>query len=166
MTRRRPALRNVGAVACLALAAAVSTGCGQSDVAVDSPTLSGADAKACSGLVDALPDTVADQPRRPVTPGSEYGAAWADDPPIVLRCGVPVPRGLDKFASCITTNGVDWFIPEDSMSGEADDLVMTTVGRAQNVEVRLPRPYWPPATAMADLAGAVKRSIAEVKACR
>jgi hypothetical protein len=154
----------VGAVACAVLLTALLAACGRGDVEIDSPSLSGKDATGCSGLVDNLPDKVADQSRRPVTPEGAYGAAWGDDP-IVLRCGVPKPKGFDKFATCQVANGVAWFIPMDEMTGHPRDLVMTTVGFAQNVEVRLPAAYWPPATAMADLAHAVKKSLREVKPC-
>jgi Protein of unknown function (DUF3515) len=163
MTRRRPALRNVGAVACLV--ALTVAGCAQEEVSLGPRSLPPPDARACSRLVATLPATVADQQRRPVTADSPYAAAWAEDPPIALRCGVPAPDGFDDLSSCITVNGVDWFIPDDAMGQDDQDLVMTTVGRAQNVEVRLPRAYWPPATAMADLAPAVKESIKEVKPC-
>jgi hypothetical protein len=43
---------------------------------------------------------------------------------------------------------------------------MTTVGRAQNVAVSVPRDYWPPAAAMVDLASSVKHAIREVRPCR
>jgi hypothetical protein len=42
---------------------------------------------------------------------------------------------------------------------------MTTVGRAQNVEVSIPSDYFPPATAMVDLAPAIKRTIRDVRPC-
>jgi len=44
-------------------------------------------------------------------------------------------------------------------------ISMTTVGRAENVEVRLPRDYFPPAAAMADLAPAIKATIRDVRPC-
>ena len=93
-----------------------------------------------------------------------YAAAWGD-PPILLRCGVPKPRGLDKFATCQVVNGVGWFIPEDQSQGDRVDITMTTVGRSQNVEVFLPSDYFPPANAMVDLASAIKRTIREDKPC-
>jgi hypothetical protein len=107
---------------------------------------------------------VADQPRRPVDDNGAYAAAWGD-PEIVLRCGVPTPRGFDKFATCQVTNGVAWFIPESQTQGRRVDVVMTTIGRSQNVEVAIPSDYFPPANAMVDLAAAVKRTIREEKPC-
>ena len=160
--RRRPALRSTGAVvvsAALLLVAACS-----GPLSLDAPSLSGADARACRALVRALPAKVADLPRVDADPGHGYGAAWGD-PAIELRCGVPRPRGFDAFSACQTTNGVDWFIPESQQTGKPEDIVMTTVGRAQNIEVRVPADYWPPATAMVDLAPAVKRTLREVRPC-
>jgi hypothetical protein len=160
MPWQRPVLANVGAVACLALLA----GCGSGTVRVESPTLHGADASACRALVAALPDRVADQDRRPVEPGDAYAAAWGD-PAIVLRCGVGRPAGFDAFSTCQETDGVGWFIPEDQITGSPADITMTTIGRTQNVEVRIPADYFPPATTMVDLAPAIKATIREVKPC-
>jgi hypothetical protein len=163
MLRQRPVLANAGAVACLGLLTGLA-GCGTGAVAISSPALSGRDAAACRTLVRALPATVSDQKQRQVQPPDAYGAAWGD-PPIVLRCGVGKPAGFDKFSSCQVTNGVGWFIPEEQITGRPNDIVMTTVGRAQYVEVRVPADYFPPAATMVDLAPAIKSSIHEVRPC-
>jgi hypothetical protein len=153
----------VGAVVCLVgLASAV--GCSSGPVALDAPALHGADARTCAALVEALPDRVADLSRVESDPGDGYGAAWGD-PPVELRCGVPRPQGFDDFATCQTTNGVDWFIPESQQTGRPEDITMTTVGRSVNLEVRIPSDYFPPAAAMVDLARAVKRATRSVRPC-
>ena len=165
MLRQRPAPhRNAGAVASVALLLVVASGCGSSDVRIDAPALKGADASACASLVKALPEAVSDQPRRRVEPENAYGASWGD-PAIVLRCGVPMPAGFDKFAACQVTNEVGWFVPEAQIEEQSADVVMTTIGFEQNVEVRLPADYRPPAAAMVDLADAIKDSIREVRPC-
>ena len=133
-------------------------------VSVNAPPLTGADARACRALLRALPDSVADQARRPVADEDGFAAAWGD-PPIVLRCGVPRPAGLDRFATCQVVNGVGWFIPESQSQGDPVDITMTTVGRAQNVQVSLPSDYFPPANAMVDLAPALERTIREIRPC-
>ncbi len=161
MPRRRPVLSNAGAVACLATAALVA-GCSAGAVAVGSPDLEPADAQACQRLVDALPDTVSDQPARDVD--GRYGAAWGD-PAIVLRCGVGRPASFDELSSCQITNDVAWYIPEEQIVGGPVDIVMTTIGRSVNVEVRLPAEYFPPANAMVDLADAVTESTTETEPC-
>jgi hypothetical protein len=107
---------------------------------------------------------VADQTKRQVEAGGGYAAAWGD-PAIELRCGVPRPKGLDRFASCQVANGVGWFIPESEQTGHPADITMTTVGRAQVVEVQVPATYFPPVNAMVDLAPALKRTIPQVRPC-
>jgi hypothetical protein len=159
---RRPALRSTGAVAC-ALALLVPAGCSDT-VSVEAPAASGAAARACAALLEAVPATVDDQPRRAVDAGKGFAAAWGD-PAIELRCGVPRPEALDRFAACQDVNGVGWFIPESQQTGRPVAITMTTVGRAQNVEVRIPEDYFPPANTMVDLAAAVKRTIHEVRPC-
>jgi hypothetical protein len=162
VSRRRPAPQDVGAFVCLLLLVA---GCSSGAVDLGPARLDGAAAERCADLVAALPDAVADQSRREVAPSDALGAAWGD-PAIVLRCGVPRPAGFDpKFGTCQTVNGVDWYIPEDQITGRPADIVMTTVGRAENVEVRVPEEYFPPAAAMVDLAAAIKATVPVVRAC-
>jgi hypothetical protein len=133
-------------------------------VGVDAPRLSGAAARDCRALVDALPHRVADLDRREVDTGGGYGAAWGD-PAIVLRCGVGRPAGFDAVSRCQTANGVDWFIPEDQLQGRRVDTTMTAIGRTRNVEVRIPAQYLPPVATMVDLGPALKRTLREVRPC-
>ncbi|NUR10006.1 MAG: DUF3515 domain-containing protein [Nocardioidaceae bacterium] len=149
----------MGAVVCLLLVASCS-----STVGIDAPEVSGADARTCRRLVDALPGKVADQPRRTSDDGAGYGAAWGD-PPIVLRCGTGRGEGFNAFAKCQVANGVAWYVPESQIQGRPVDVTMTTVGRSVNVEVDLPEDYFPPAAAMVDLAPAIKRTVPDVKPC-
>ena len=161
MLRQRPALRNAGAVACLALLVA---GCSSGPLDVSSPRVRGADAQACKALVAALPHSVDDQKRRQVDAGSGYSAAWGD-PAIELRCGVPKPKGLTRFATCQVTDKVGWYIPNGQITGARTNIVMTTVGREQYVEVRIPDQYFPPAPTMVDVATAIKKTIRETRPC-
>ena len=48
---------------------------------------------------------------------------------------------------------------------EPVDLVMTTVNRRQVVQVLLPAAHWPPATTLADLSSAVRRSTEKTGSC-
>jgi hypothetical protein len=138
--------------------------CGGGAVDVQAPSPQGKAATDCRALVGALPAHVADQKRRDVSPSGAPAAAWGD-PAIVLRCGVPKPAGLDKFASCQVTDGVGWYIPESQITGAPTDVTMTTVGREAYVEVRLPRDYFPPAAAMVDLAKAIKKTVPQLRPC-
>jgi hypothetical protein len=151
-------------VACLGGVGLVVSACG-GPLQVDTPRLSGQAARTCSALVHALPATVDSGRRRAVeTSGAPASAAWGD-PAIVLRCGVPMPRQFDRFATCQEANGVGWFIPQAQMTGSPESITMTTIGRAVNVEVSLPRDYWPPAAAMVDLAPAIKKTVPETHPC-
>ncbi len=147
-----------------AAALLLAAGCSSGPVGLDAPRVSGATAAACRDLVDALPPSVDDLRQVDADPGHGYGAAWGD-PPIRLRCGVPVPKGFNAYSQCQETNGVDWYIPESQQSGRAQDITMTTVGRTPNIEVRIPSDYFPPAATMVDLAPAVKQTLREVKPC-
>ncbi len=118
---------------------------------------------ACEELLARLPLALADQPRRDVVPAQAPGAAWGS-PPITLVCGVPEPAGFDDVASCLTVSGVDWFIPTEQLEAQGD-LTITTVNREVGVEVRLPAAYFPPATALADLARPVLQSIPATDEC-
>jgi hypothetical protein len=123
------------------------------------------DRPACKALLAELPAAVADQESRAVTPSDAWAAAWGD-PPIVLTCGVARPHGFDRTSTCTTVNGVDWFLPEEQLDSESPvDLTMTTVNRAEHVEVRLPAEYWPPATALADLSDAVRTTTEKTGSC-
>jgi predicted small lipoprotein YifL len=137
------------------LALAVLTGCGGGPVELDGAAPPQSARERCRAFLDGLPATLADQPRREVNPEDGWGAAYGD-PPIVVRCGVPIPATYDETAVCTNVNGVDWFIPMEQL--EADDpgsYTMTTVNRTPRVEAVLPVDYFPPATAMADLTAPV-----------
>jgi hypothetical protein len=165
MRRRRPVPRNAGAVACLGAVALLAAGCSGWTVEVrPAPDLEGTAAEACATLSEALPDELVGVERRPVAPTRSGTAAWGD-PPIVLRCGVGVPAAFDAVATCQITNGVAWFIPDEQITGEPEDITMTTIGRSPGVEVRLPADYFPPAAAMVQLAPALKESTRKVSRC-
>ncbi len=130
-------------------------GCGSGPVEVEAPDLSGRAAATCRELVDDLPDTVSDQLRRPVTPEGAAAAAWGD-PAIVLTCGVGKPKGYVPEGPCTVVDGVGWYVPEDQLEANGSvDLTMTTLFRRVGVEIFLPKDYWPPATALADLSTVV-----------
>jgi hypothetical protein len=135
---------------------------------VEAPALNGAHARSCRALVDALPSKVAGLPRVDADVGKGSGAAWGD-PAIELRCGVPRPAGLTPTSQCEVVNGVGWYIPQEQQTGRnagrPTDITMTTVGRSEYVEVRVPADYWPPAETMVDLAPALKRTIRDVRPC-
>ncbi len=165
--RRRPAPRSTGAVGCAGLLG-LTAACSGGPVSLDAPALTGSAARACRAFVAALPAEVADLARVDADPGRGFGAAFGD-PAIEVRCGVHRPSGLIPSSPCEEANGVGWFIPEEQQSGankgRPTDITMTTVGRAEYVEVRIPADYWPPVNTMVDLGPALKKAIPEVRPC-
>lgn len=137
------------------VAVAVLAGCGGDQVQVDDFPVAAADRGACREVLAAVPDRLADQPRRDVT-GSAYAAAWGD-PAIVLRCGVGLPK---TYATdpCITRNGIGWSIPLRQTDDPGTDVVMTLAHRSLVVRVEVPREYRPngPMAVMADLDDVVR----------
>jgi len=148
----------------LLAAATLTAGCGgPGSVEVRDTGVTGAERTACEELVAALPDRVADQPRR-TTSGSSPGAAWGD-PAIVLRCGVGAPAQSDLTSQCQVANGLGWFVPVAGMNDQSTDVVMTTIERRPRVEVTLPARYRPPVAAMVDLGRAIKAHTRLVAPC-
>jgi hypothetical protein len=151
----------VAGVVLLALGSCALSGCGAVEI---SPTdAAGAERRDCLALVDDLPHRVSERPRRE-TDGSALGAAWGD-PAIVLRCGVGVPDDYQPTSPCQRVDGVDWFAPEDALTDQDEDVVLTTIGRTPAVEVVVPAEYRPPDAAMVDLADVIKQHTEVVSPC-
>jgi hypothetical protein len=113
--------------------------------------------------VGDAPHRVSDRPRRE-TKGGDLGAAWGD-PAIVLTCGVGTPDGYTPAAHCQRVDGVDWFAPEDQITDQSKDVVLTTMGRKPSVEVVVPHDYRPPDATMVDLATVIKKHTKVVEPC-
>ncbi|MGO4385544.1 DUF3515 domain-containing protein [Specibacter sp. RAF43] len=103
---------------------------------------------ACAPMMVALPDSLADAPRR--TTSSQATAAWGDPSLVVLRCGVTVPGPTtDK---CVGVNGVDWVIKEGNPT-----WTLTTYGRTPAAEVVLDPNKIPSSTVLAELSSAAAK---------
>jgi hypothetical protein len=162
------ARRGVVASTAAALLTLVLSGCGDNPVYLNTPMMTPADARACQHLKDALPDDVSGEHRRLTQPAAALGAAWGDDPPITMLCGVGVPDSFDKFATCEEANGVGWFVPDDQINDESKNVTMTTVGYQPRITVTVPAQLRPEAVAaaMSTLAGPVKQELELVKPCQ
>ena len=126
-------------------------------MAVDAPTPAGPAADACAALTTHLPGTVDGRDRRETEPPDGPVAAWGD-PPVVLRCGVPRPASLTATSEVVVVDDVEWFLQPGSA------YVFTTVGRAANVEVRVPASVQRAAATapLVDLAPAVRGQVPAV----
>ena len=131
------------------------------------PRLNATDAATCRGFLDDLPATLAQQQARDVAPAAAPARAWGD-PPIVVLCGAAVPEGFTRFSSCEEAEGVGWYVPEEQVSDQRADAVLTAVGYRPVVQLRVPAEYRPegPAAALAELGPPVKRHLRLVKRCR
>jgi hypothetical protein len=156
------------------LAGCASGGSGGSDgsggsgaVRIDSPAPDGGDRAACERLIAALPDSLADERRRPVTPPTALGAAWGD-PAIVLSCGVERPAEFDEFATCVEANGLDWFVPAEQVEDDSLDVTFSTAGYRPIVQLAVPAEYRPEggAAALAELAKPLRGRLETVQPCR
>ena len=120
------------------------------------PTVEGTEVD-CEALLADTPRRVADQEALEVP--DRVAAAWGD-PPIILRCGVEDPAALEPTSQCFDVNGVGWLAETT-----ADGYLFTTIGRAFNVSVEVPKAYDPAADALADLASTVKKHDPEERPC-
>lgn len=103
-------------------------------VALPAPALSARQAVACRALINALPATIRDLRRRPITAGAKQNAAYGD-PAITVRCGVPTPDWKPP-ADPYVINGVCW-LPVESKT----KVTLTTVDRETPVMVTVPKAY-------------------------
>jgi hypothetical protein len=131
----------------VATAASLLTGCAGTvslDAAEDS------NAEECAYVTVALPETVADLPKRETD--AQATGAWGSPASILLRCGVEVPG--PTTLECTTVNGVDWII-DDS---DAPNYRFVTYGRDPAIEVIVDSDVVHGSTALVDLEPAVSNA--------
>ena len=88
---------------------------------------------ACTALLASLPDQLdKGVRRRPVTGDPTRTAAWGD-PPVTLRCGVPLP---DQSLEPIEIDGLKLVTTK-----AAGMVTWTTFDRAVNVSIDVPTAY-------------------------
>ena len=152
---------------CVLVAVGLLTACGSGAVAIDSPATDARYLAASERIHADLPDAVAGEQGREVTPADALGAAWGD-PAIVLTCGVEMPAEFDEFATCVEANGVDWFVPAEQVEDDSRDVTFSTAGYRPIVELRVPAEYRPEggAAALAELAKPLRKRLELVQACR
>ncbi|MDQ1616193.1 MAG: hypothetical protein QOJ60_2132 [Actinomycetota bacterium] len=146
------ATRRAAALATGLVAGLLVAGCLGPGVVAVAPPSPGLDvSSACGRLVRALPMVLAGGSARRTSPKSPYVRAWGD-PPLVVRCGVPIPAGLRPTSQLVVVDGVQWYVEQHSHG-----VTYTTVGRAANVEVAVPDDHQQATAPLAQLAGQVQR---------
>ncbi|MFF7205790.1 MULTISPECIES: DUF3515 domain-containing protein [unclassified Streptomyces] len=152
MTSAHRSFRLFAAAAAFLAAAGCSTTDATAPVAVPSPPPE--EAALCGALHKELPKTVAGQRRTGTEPDSELTAGWGDAA-IVLRCGVPRPEKMsDAQSQAVDANGVNWLLEQ-----RADGPRFTTTYRKTYVEVTMDERYAHDVTPLAELAGAVRKTV-------
>jgi Protein of unknown function (DUF3515) len=129
------------------------TGCGFGAVEVEPYEATPGSEQACAALLDAVPDVVSDAVRRDVEPASAPVAAWGD-PPVVLRCGVPLPPEYRPDGQVLDIDGIGWY----PVAGQGGTF-FTTTDREPHVEVAVPADYAPEADVLVDLAAPITSTI-------
>jgi hypothetical protein len=135
------------------LAGALLAACGPGTVHVAPPAPAARSGAACERLRAALPATLDGHARRTTTPASPFTAACGD-PPIVMRCGVGLPRAYQPTSQLFTIDGVDW-LPEQL----AKKYIFTTVGLQAGVELTVPHRYAPEVNAATDMSVVVGKAM-------
>ena len=170
-TQRPVSARTRGVVASAVPALVLAlAGCGTDAVPVDRPPLAPDDERACSELVESLPDTLAGLERREVEPASAPAAAYGD-PALTVVCGGPMPPGFDEFAECQEVGGVGWYIPPDQVTDPTrepfTDATLGSVHVDPVVAVTVPAEYRPEglAAAQSELAPYVLEHLTRTDRC-
>ena len=136
-------MRRLWPVAVLVLAAC-SPG-----LAVDAyPTKPGS-AVNCNALFADAPQKVAGQDS--ILVKDDNAVAWGA-PPIVMRCGVEVPRGYTATSECYPVGELCWY-PEKT----ADGYLFTVTDRELFISLDVPEDYAPYSDALGDVAAAVQK---------
>lgn len=150
----------------LVLAGASLTACGGGPVEVDSPQLDQDQAAACTKVLDALPDSLADQSEREVEPADALARAYGD-PAIVVSCAAEPPPEFNDFSQCDEVDGVGWFIPEAMVADQDAEATMTALSYEPIVEISMPSDYRPDGvpSAMVEVSTLIKQHLTEVDAC-
>jgi hypothetical protein len=138
-----------------AVALAVAAGGCAADVSVSPPVVAASERGGCQRLHQALPDTVAGQPRRPTAPSSVLTAAWGD-PPIVLRCGGAAPA---TGGTSLRVNGVTWLVVQPTAPASHSSAARWwTLDRGPAVSLTVPSTYTQ-ADAVVDVSAAVRAAL-------
>ncbi|WP_296665669.1 DUF3515 family protein [Demequina sp.] len=115
----------------LALLAPALAGCGEPLIVDPAPYAADPD---CARVMLAMPEVVGGLESQPTS--SQATAAWGDEYPLVMRCGVEPPGPTTDECLTVETSGesVDWLILD-----EGDVWRTVTFGRSPAVELVVPK---------------------------
>lgn len=123
-------MRVLGVMAISGASAALLAGCAQPLVVAPAPYAADPD---CARVMLAMPNSVGGLDVRGTT--SQATAAYGDEYPIVVRCGVEPPGPTTDACVAVEASGgsQDWLVVEDG-----DHWRATSFGRSPAVEVLIP----------------------------
>jgi hypothetical protein len=153
----RPPLRKLAPLlAAAALAAPVlATGCEGSVLHVTPPQPANNAVPVCNGLNNQLPNLLERLQSRPTRPRSPLVHAWGNTHPVVLRCGVPTPRGYsDSSPQTAQVDHVTWF-----QQVQGDHVVWTAIRESIDVELSIPTHYKGQGGFLVDVGAAISATI-------
>jgi hypothetical protein len=134
---------------------AVAAGCEGSVLHVTPPQPANDVVPVCNRLNDQLPNLLENLQSRPSRPRSPLVHAWGNTHPVVLRCGVPTPRGYSASSpQTADVNDVTWF-----QQIQGDHVVWTAIRKAVNVELTVPTHYKGQGAFLVDVGNAISTSI-------
>ena len=155
---RRPPLRSVAPVPVapvLVAVALLATGCEGSVLHVTPPQPPNSAVPVCNRLNDQLPNLLERLQSRPTRPRSPLVHAWGNVHPVVLRCGVPKPRGYtDTSPQTAKVDDVTWF-----QQVRGDHVIWTAIRETVNVELTIPTRYEAQGAFLVDIGGAINATI-------
>jgi hypothetical protein len=129
--------------------------CAGSVLHVTPPTPSNDVVPVCNRLNDHLPNLLENLQSRPTRPRSPLVHAWGNTHPVVLRCGVPTPRGYSESSpQTAQVNDVTWF-----QRIEGDHVVWTAIREAANIEMTIPTHYKGQGGFLVDVGSAISATI-------
>ena len=164
-SERRPGPARLRGVVASVLLLAVA-GC-SSEVSIEDRDVDPGTAAACRELLDDLPGTLAGEERTSVDPDDALGAAWGEDPALVLECGTTMPASFDDLAACTIADGAQWFVPDDeAMQDLRADITVWSLGYEPIVSVLVPGEHRQQSdVVLKDLARPVTDGLELVKPC-
>jgi hypothetical protein len=125
----------------------------------DLPAVSESDAAACAELMAALPDRLAGED---LSDDSDRTASWGD---IELTCGVGLPAAYDDFASCSVVGDVGWFLPPAELKDPSADILVTALTYSPRVSILIPAEHRGSDEIQAEVAPAIRETLAEGDPC-
>ena len=125
----------------------------------DLPSISEPDAKACTELAAALPESVDGED---LSTDGDRSASWGD---IELTCGAEMPAAYDDFAFCSEVAGVGWFLPPVELRDPTSQIVATALTHTPRISVLIPPAHRGTDAVLAEISPVIGKTLTERTPC-